>query len=63
MGLASFFTRWTSTIMDPAIHSLATGFVGTDVSTYSLLSSHRVEDWNGGATRAVKWGIKGADDH
>jgi len=63
MDLRKSLGSWTSTIMDPAIHSLATGFVGTDMSTYSQLSTHRVEDWNGGVTRAVKWGTKGAGDH
>lgn len=49
--------------LDAAIHSAATGFVGTDRSTYSTVSRRRVEDWQDGATRIVKWGYKGADDH
>ena len=49
--------------MDTAIQSLAIGFVGTEFSTFSLLSQHRVEDWNGGVTRSVMWGTKGADGH
>ena len=49
--------------MDPILHSLAIGFVGTETSTYSLLSKHRVQEWNGGVIRTVKWGHKGADDH
>ncbi len=49
--------------MDTAIQSLAIGFVGTEFSTFSLLSQHRVEDWNGGVTRSVMWGTRGADGH
>lgn len=49
--------------LDAAIHSAATGFIGTDRSTYSTVSRRRVEDWQDGATRIVKWGYKGADDH
>jgi len=55
--------QWAPTIMDTAIQSLAIGFVGTGLSTFSLLSQHRVEDWNGGVTRTVKWGQQGADNH
>ena len=39
------------------------GFVGTDLSTFSILARRRVEDWQQGVTRTVKWGHKGADDH
>lgn len=42
---------------------MGTGFVGTEGSTMSLLARRRVEDWNGGVTRTVKWGRIGADDH
>ncbi|KAF8336633.1 uncharacterized protein EI90DRAFT_3046566 [Cantharellus anzutake] len=63
MDLRRTLGSWTSTIMDAAIQSLAIGFVGTELSTFSLLSTHRVEEWNGGVTRGVKWGQKGADEH
>jgi len=63
MALRKTLSGWTTTLMDPVLHSLAVGFVGTETSTYSLLSKLRVEDWNGGVIRTVKWGHKGADDH
>ncbi|OBZ78696.1 hypothetical protein A0H81_01215 [Grifola frondosa] len=50
-------------ILDASIQSNALGFVGTDRSTYSIISRRRVETWQDGATRTVKWGYKGADDH
>ncbi|KZP14748.1 hypothetical protein FIBSPDRAFT_751371 [Athelia psychrophila] len=52
-----------SALVDIAIASMGKGFVGTDQSTMSLLSRRRVEEWNGGVTRMVKWGHAGADDH
>ncbi|KAF7979986.1 hypothetical protein HWV62_40068 [Athelia sp. TMB] len=54
---------WFSALIDMVIPSLGIGYVGTDQSTMSLLARRRVEDWNGGATRMVKWGKPGADDH
>ncbi|KAI0734697.1 hypothetical protein C8Q72DRAFT_873170 [Fomitopsis betulina] len=57
------YGNWYPVFLDAAIHSAATGFVGTDRSTYSTVSRRRVEDWQDGATRIVKWGYKGADDH
>ena len=50
-------------ILDAAIQSLGIGFVGTDRSTFSVLSRRRVLDWQDGAARMVLWGYKGADDH
>ncbi|KAI0785042.1 hypothetical protein C8Q75DRAFT_723287 [Abortiporus biennis] len=50
-------------VLDAAIQSNGLGFVGTDRSTFSVLSKRRVQDWHNGATRMVKWGKKGADDH
>lgn len=55
--------RWYPVLLDAAIQSNALGFVGTDRSTYSILSRRRVETWHDGATRTVLWGYKGADDH
>lgn len=55
--------QWYPSLLDAIFHSLATGFVGTDRSTMSLLAQRRVEDWQGGVTRAVKWGFKDADAH
>ncbi|KAH9898206.1 hypothetical protein C8Q73DRAFT_684005 [Cubamyces lactineus] len=62
-GTAEVFGRWYPVILDAAIQSGALGFVGTDRSTYSIVSRRRVETWNDGATRTVLWGYKGADDH
>jgi hypothetical protein len=50
-------------IIDAVVQSNGMGFVGTDLSTFSVLARRRVEDWQRGATRTVKWGYKGADDH
>lgn len=50
-------------VIDSAIQSNGLGFVGTDRSTFSILSRRRVADWHGGSTRMVLWGKKGADDH
>lgn len=50
-------------LLDTVIQSMASGFIGTHLSTLSLLSQRRVEDWNGGVTRSVKWGFPGADNH
>lgn len=49
--------------MDVVTQSHATGFVGTDTSTVSLLAGKRVETWADGAARYVKFGFPGADDH
>ncbi|TFK90807.1 hypothetical protein K466DRAFT_583411 [Polyporus arcularius HHB13444] len=60
---AEVLGRWYPVILDAAIQSNAMGFVGTDRSTYSILSRRRVETWHDGVTRTVLWGYKGADDH
>ncbi|KAK7695288.1 hypothetical protein QCA50_002478 [Cerrena zonata] len=57
------YGRWYPVILDSAIQSNGLGFVGTDRSTFSILSMRRVQDWHGGATRLVKWGKKDADAH
>jgi hypothetical protein len=48
--------EWYLTIIDVVAQSLANGFVGTEQSTVSLVSARRVEDWNHGPTRLVKFG-------
>jgi hypothetical protein len=49
-------------IIDQTVHSLATGFVGTDRSTYSLVSRKRVEAWSPvHETRNVLWGKPGSN--
>ena len=50
-------------IIDAVVQSKGMGFVGNDLSTFSMLARRRVEDWQRGVTRTVKWGFKGADDH
>ncbi|KAI0719978.1 hypothetical protein C8T65DRAFT_634490 [Cerioporus squamosus] len=60
---AEVLGRWYPVILDAAIQSNAIGFIGTDRSTYSILSRRRVETWHDGVTRTVLWGYKGADDH
>ncbi|TDL27888.1 hypothetical protein BD410DRAFT_781803 [Rickenella mellea] len=54
---------WYTVVLDAIFQSLGAGFVGTDRSTFSLLSRRRVIDWYDGAWRDVKWGHPGADDH
>ncbi|TFK74340.1 hypothetical protein BDN72DRAFT_955949 [Pluteus cervinus] len=56
------FNKWYPPIIDIVGQSLAIGFVGTDRSTVSMVSKRRVEEWNGGVSRMVKWGRPGADD-
>lgn len=56
------FDRWP-VLLDSVVQSHGVGFVGTDMSTMSLLAKRRTEDWARGATRMVKWGFIGADDH
>lgn len=55
--------EWYLPIIDTIAQSLSIGFVGTAESTVSIVSQKRVEDWNHGVTRMVKWGKLGADDH
>ncbi|KAJ7665222.1 hypothetical protein DFH06DRAFT_1323617 [Mycena polygramma] len=54
---------WYPVLIDAVIHSQASGFVGTDRSTFSILSARRVDSWQDGPVRYVKWGHPGADDH
>ncbi|KAI0690908.1 hypothetical protein BC835DRAFT_157933 [Cytidiella melzeri] len=57
------FGKWYPIILDAIIQSNSIGFVGTDRSTFSMLSKRRVVEWHGGVAQMVKWGKKGADDH
>lgn len=50
-------------ILDAVIQSNGLGFIGTDRSTFSILSMRRNKDWQNGATRMVLWGQKDADAH
>jgi len=42
------FGEWYPPLIDIVIQSMAVGFVGTEDSTFSLVSQRRVEDWTGG---------------
>ncbi|TFY70546.1 hypothetical protein EVG20_g2459 [Dentipellis fragilis] len=57
------YGRWYPLLIDAVMQSSGIGFVGTDRSTMSVIAKRRVEDWQGGAVRMVKWGTPGADDH
>ncbi|KAG8848874.1 hypothetical protein FRB96_001006 [Tulasnella sp. 330] len=60
---AAKFGKWYPPLLDSVIQSMGTGFVGTHRSTMSLIAKRRVQDWQGGAVRDVRWGYPGADDH
>ncbi|KAJ7155802.1 hypothetical protein C8R46DRAFT_960044 [Mycena filopes] len=57
------YGNWYPVLIDAAIQSAGAGFVGTKMSTVSLLAKLRVKAWQDGATRMVNWGKIGADDH
>ncbi|KAG6879658.1 hypothetical protein C0992_000100 [Termitomyces sp. T32_za158] len=48
--------EWYAPIIDIVAQSMGIGFVGSRDSTVSIVSAHRVEDWNQGITRMVNWG-------
>ncbi|KAJ7282052.1 hypothetical protein C8J57DRAFT_1560529 [Mycena rebaudengoi] len=52
---------WYPTLLDSVILSRARGFVGTEISTVSILARRRVS-LSGGVTEMVKWGTPDADD-
>ncbi|KAJ7283995.1 hypothetical protein C8J57DRAFT_751130 [Mycena rebaudengoi] len=54
---------WYPVLIDLATQSGGLGFVGTWASTVSFLAANRVSLWQDGATRMVRWGRPGADDH
>ncbi|KAJ7170120.1 hypothetical protein C8R46DRAFT_1217718 [Mycena filopes] len=57
------YGQWYPILIDAVIQSKGAGFVGTDRSTVSMLSNRRVQSWQDGPVRTVKWGKPGADDH
>ncbi|KAJ7786565.1 hypothetical protein B0H16DRAFT_1755951 [Mycena metata] len=57
------YGQWYPILIDAVIQSKGAGFVGTDRSTMSMLSTRRVQSWQEGPVRTVKWGKLGADDH
>ena len=56
------FGRWYPVFIDVVAQSFGKGFVGTDHSTLTLVTTKRVADWNNGISRSVRWGRLGADD-
>jgi hypothetical protein len=60
-GATVMADRWYPMVLDSVFQSKAIGFVGTQQSSFSLLARLRVETWNGGVSRVVQWGSKGAD--
>lgn len=50
---AETYGKWYPSLLDAVTQSLAVGFVGTQFSTYSLVSSRRVKDWRGGVAEFV----------
>jgi hypothetical protein len=50
-------------LIDAVIQSSGVGVIGTTGSTMSILAGRRVEDWQNGVYKEVKWGRPGADDH
>ncbi|KAF7289478.1 hypothetical protein HMN09_01341800 [Mycena chlorophos] len=60
---AERYGAWYPLLIDAAIQAGAIGFVGTDRSTVSTIARKRVEAWNDGLVRTVKWGYAGADEH
>lgn len=48
------YGEWQALLVDMVAHSLATGFVGTADSTFSLVGGRRVESWNDGPYRLVE---------
>ena len=42
------YGEWMAPILDEVAQSLAVGFIGTEDSTFSLVSMRRVQDWNQG---------------
>jgi len=57
------YGAWYPVLIDAAIQSLGVGFVATDRSTMSILARRRVQSWQDGAVRTIKWGRPNSDDH
>jgi len=47
------YGMWYPVVIDIAVQSIASGFIGTDDSTFSLVSAKRVAEWNNGLTDDV----------
>ncbi|KAJ7786473.1 hypothetical protein B0H16DRAFT_1670566 [Mycena metata] len=57
------YGEWYPPLIDATIQSQGAGFVGTALSTMSIIAARRVEAWQNGPVRMVKWGTPDADDH
>ncbi|KAG1810777.1 hypothetical protein EV424DRAFT_1421250 [Suillus variegatus] len=57
------YGKWHPVFLDAIIQSNGAGFVGTRGFMMSTLASRRVQSWHDGATRLIRWGWPGADDH
>jgi len=57
------YGAWYPVLIDAVIQSSGVGFVGTDRSTMSILARRRVQSWQDGVVRTLKWGRLGSDDH
>ncbi|KAG6328267.1 hypothetical protein ID866_10822 [Astraeus odoratus] len=62
-GTVEKYGKWYPVFLDSIMLSNAAGFVGTDHSTFSFLALRRVQYWNDGAVRTVRFGSPGADNH
>ena len=49
------YGEWYPILLDIVAQSMAVGFVGTQGSTFSLISARRVEDWNSGESVMVSY--------
>jgi hypothetical protein len=47
------YGTWYPIVVDIVVQSYAMGLVGTEDSTFSMVSQLRVQDWNGGVVRSV----------
>ncbi|KAG1851029.1 hypothetical protein C8R48DRAFT_727016 [Suillus tomentosus] len=57
------FMEMQASFLDAIVQSNGAGFVGTRGYTMSTVVSRRVQSWHDGATRLIRWGWPGADDH
>ncbi|TFK56646.1 hypothetical protein OE88DRAFT_1730116 [Heliocybe sulcata] len=53
--IAEKYGEWYPVLIDAVIQSSGVGFVGTDMSTMSLLAAKRTEEWHEGVSRTVTW--------
>ncbi|KAI0275007.1 hypothetical protein BC834DRAFT_850667 [Gloeopeniophorella convolvens] len=57
------YGRWYPLLIDAVIQSSGVGMIGMQGSTMSLLAGRRVQDWQQGVFKNIKWGTPTADDH